>query len=52
MEEILLDLKNVRKQYANFSMECSMKVKRGHITGLIGDDHFQSVTWIDPYRRR
>ena len=36
MEEILLDLKNVRKQYANFSMECSMKVKRGHITGLIG----------------
>ena len=36
MEEILLDLKNVRKQYANFSMECSMQVKRGSITGLIG----------------
>ena len=36
MEEILLDLKNVRKQYANFSLECSMQVKRGSITGLIG----------------
>ena len=36
MEEILLNLKNVRKQYANFSLECSMQVKRGSITGLIG----------------
>lgn len=36
MEEILLDLKNVRKQYVNFSLECSMQVKRGRITGLIG----------------
>lgn len=58
MEEILLDLKNVRKQYANFSLECSMQVKRGSITGLIGangagkDDHFQSITGTDPYRRR
>lgn len=36
MEEILLDLKNVKKQYANFSLDCSMQVKRGSITGLIG----------------
>lgn len=57
MEEILLDLKNVRKQYANFSLECSMQVKRGSITGLIGANgagktYFQSITGTDPYRRR
>ena len=36
MEEDFAGFKNVRKQYANFSLECSMQVKRGSITGLIG----------------
>ena len=46
MEEILLDLKNVRKQYANFSLECSMQVKRGSITGLIGANGAGKTTLI------
>ena len=51
MEEILLDLKNVRKQYANFSLECSMQVKRGSITGLIGANGAGKTTAAADKRR-
>lgn len=38
MEEILLELKNFQKNYGDFHLNCSMKVQKGHITGLIGQN--------------
>lgn len=32
----MLRLENVKKTYKDFSLECSMEVKKGYITGLIG----------------
>lgn len=32
----MIKLNNVRKQYDNFSLECSMEVPAGRVTGLIG----------------
>lgn len=35
---MLLKLENVRKEYGNFSLECSMQLEQGQITGLIGQN--------------
>ena len=35
---MLLKLENVKKNYGNFSLDCSMKVKRGQVTGIIGSN--------------
>lgn len=34
----MLKLKNVKKNYENFSLDCSMEVKTGNVTGLIGQN--------------
>lgn len=36
MEETILRLSNVRKSYKSFSLNCTMEVKPGQITGLVG----------------
>ena len=36
MGDNLIELKNVCKNYKDFEMNCSMEIKRGMITGLIG----------------
>lgn len=38
MEETLLELKNFQKNYGDFHLNCSMKVQKGCITGLIGQN--------------
>lgn len=32
----MLKLENVKKQYKDFTLDCSLQVKEGCITGLIG----------------
>ena len=34
----MLQIENVRKNYDNFSLNCSLEVKKGQITGLIGQN--------------
>lgn len=34
----MLKIENLKKSYKNFSLECSLQVKKGHITGLIGQN--------------
>lgn len=34
----MLEIKNIRKTYGKFNLECSMKVEDGCITGLIGEN--------------
>lgn len=34
----MLKIEHLKKQYGNFSLDCSLKVKRGYITGLIGQN--------------
>lgn len=34
----MLEIKNIKKNYKNFSLDCSMVVKKGQITGLIGQN--------------
>ncbi|MGN0447510.1 MAG: ABC transporter ATP-binding protein [Acutalibacteraceae bacterium] len=34
----MLEIKNIKKDYKNFSLNCSMSVKKGQITGLIGQN--------------
>ena len=36
MGDNLIELKNVCKNYKDFEMNCSMEIKRGMVTGLIG----------------
>ena len=35
---MLLKLENVKKNYGDFSLDCSMEVKRGQVTGIIGSN--------------
>lgn len=32
----MLKIKNLKKQYKNFTLNCSMEVKEGMITGFVG----------------
>ena len=32
----MLELKNVKKKYKDFELDCSMKVEAGKVIGLIG----------------
>ncbi len=34
----MLKIENLRKEYGNFSLDCSLEVKKGEITGLIGQN--------------
>ena len=34
----MLKLENVKKQYDGFQLDCSMEVKPGCITGLVGEN--------------
>lgn len=34
----MLQVKNLKKDYKNFSLNCSLEVKKGQITGLIGEN--------------
>ena len=34
----MLKIENVRKNYDNFSLNCTLEVKKGQITGLIGQN--------------
>lgn len=34
----MLEIKDLKKNYKNFSLDCSMSVKEGYITGLIGQN--------------
>ena len=38
MEEIMLKIEHVKKFYKNFSLDCSLKVMPGCVTGLIGQN--------------
>ena len=38
MEEIMLKIEHVKKFYKNFSLDCSLKVMPGYVTGLIGQN--------------
>ena len=35
---MLLQVKDIEKQYKKFKLHCSMEVMEGHITGLIGQN--------------
>ena len=32
----MLKIEHLKKSYENFSLDCSLEIKRGHVTGLIG----------------
>ena len=32
----MLKIEHLKKSYENFSLDCSLEVKKGHVTGLIG----------------
>lgn len=34
----MLKIEHLKKQYGNFSLDCSLEVRRGYITGLIGQN--------------
>ena len=34
----MLKIEHLKKSYENFSLDCSLEVKRGHVTGLIGQN--------------
>lgn len=34
----MLKMENVRKEYRQFTLECSMEVQKGHVTGLVGEN--------------
>ena len=34
----MLKIKHLKKSYENFSLDCSLEVKKGHVTGLIGQN--------------
>lgn len=34
----MLEIKQVKKQYDHFMLDCSLQVKPGHITALIGEN--------------
>ena len=33
---MLLKLENVKKKYGSFELDCTMEIKRGQVTGLVG----------------
>lgn len=35
---MMLELKNIKKKYNDFELECSLKINSGYITGLIGQN--------------
>ncbi len=34
----MLEINGLKKEYKNFSLDCTLRVKKGHITGLIGQN--------------
>ena len=34
----MLKIEHLKKQYGSFSLDCSLEVKKGRITGLIGQN--------------
>ena len=34
----MLKIEQIQKNYDNFSLNCSLEVKKGHVTGLIGQN--------------
>ena len=34
----MLKIEHLKKSYENFSLDCSLEIKRGHVTGLIGQN--------------
>ena len=34
----MLKIEHLKKNYENFSLDCSLEVKKGHVTGLIGQN--------------
>ncbi len=34
----MLQIKSLQKSYKNFTLDCTMEVKSGQITGLIGEN--------------
>ena len=54
----MLKLERVKKQYKNFTLDCSLEVRPGCITGLIGQNGagksttFKAALGTDPHRRR
>ena len=34
----MLKIEHLKKSYENFSLDCSLEVKKGHVTGLIGQN--------------
>ena len=31
----MLKIEHLKKSYENFSLDCSLEVKKGHVTGLV-----------------
>ena len=34
----MLKIEHLKKSYESFSLDCSLEVKKGHVTGLIGQN--------------
>ena len=41
----MLKIEHLKKSYENFSLDCSLEVKKGHVTGLIGQARFGSSSF-------
>lgn len=39
----MLKVKHLKKNYASFSLDCSLEVKPGYVTGLIGQNGVERV---------
>ena len=50
----MLKIEHLKKSYENFSLDCSLEVKRGHVTGLIGQNGAGTVSYthLDVYKRQ
>ncbi len=45
----MLRLENVKKHYGEFSLECSLEVQAGCVTGLIGKNGEAKVRHLKPF---
>ena len=43
----MLKIEHLKKSYENFSLDCSLEVKKGHVTGLIGQNGAGKSTTIN-----
>ena len=42
----MLEIRRVKKRYGTFALECSLEVKKGSITGLVGENGAGRVRFL------